>query len=52
MAGRELGVPCTPLLTLDGGVVVVSRAPGQAHLALSKQVLIGHLQLRHRSGAP
>ena len=43
---------CCCLLTLNGGVMVISRAPRQAHLALLQQVVIRQLQLGHRSGAP
>lgn len=49
--GEVSGIMLRPL-TLNGGVVVVSGAPGQAHLTLLQQVTIGQLQLRHRPRAP
>ena len=48
LMGRHAGGP----LTLNGGVVVVSGAPRQVHLALLQQVAIRQLQLRHGAGAP
>lgn len=45
------GIMLKPL-TLNGGVVVISGAPRQAHLALLQQVTIGQLQLRHGPRAP
>lgn len=38
-------------LTLNGGIVVISRSPRQVNLALLQQVTIGQLQLRHRPRA-
>lgn len=49
--GEVSGIMLRPL-TLNGGVVVVGGAPGQAHLALLQQVTVGQLQLWHLPGAP